>query len=128
VSDRIRVADEPERGVRVGGCEGDGSFVAVVDRRSGREEWTAFVFDAAGHLIRAVGPTATPLAAPAEPALARLLATLEPYQFDDQVDVRPFHCTVGGRTAALAADEHGTGYELRALGLRFPAPYRGAPP
>jgi hypothetical protein len=108
----IRMLDQPERELRVGRCEGNNCFIAIRISTNAHPP-VAFVFDAGGYFLRAVStPSADPAHRPDE-QLAHVLAGLEPYAFEDVVEVRPFTCKIGGRTARLTLDRDGARARLK---------------
>jgi hypothetical protein len=117
-SELVRIPEDAQAGVRVGRCDGDGRFVAV-PAAPGARPAIVFVFDGGGHFLQALtGPDGPTVATPGE-ALDEVLAALEPYAFEEAVDVRPFRCHAGGQSAGLIADADARGYTLRPPGTHY---------
>jgi hypothetical protein len=85
----ISVFDDPPRGVRVGRCDGNKQFVALV----GSIGVILFVFDHAGRLLRSLDRRADERFSNCDRGLGAALNQFEPYAFESVSRVQPFTCT-----------------------------------
>ena len=85
----ISVFDDPPRGIRVGRCDWDKQFVALI----GPIGVILFVFDHAGRLLRSLDHRADERFLNGDKGLGTALSQFEPYAFESVLRVQPFMCT-----------------------------------
>jgi hypothetical protein len=110
--DFVVINDQPGRGIRVGRCDGDKRFISFAGARESGGA-IVFVFDHGGHFVQTLVGRSDHGAAESNSGMSELLAALEPYTFEDSIEIRPFTCRIAGTTCGLFREKGDQDFHLK---------------